>query len=55
MLYDFAQHLEQFTWTLYSPECLLIKSYTQGTLWKKLLIAAFVERFKTTILRKSYW
>ena len=35
-----------------SAEFLLMQGYVQGTLRKELLIAPFVERFKTATLRK---
>ena len=36
-------------------DCLLILSYVQGALWKELLTASFIEKFKTTTLGKSHW
>ena len=33
----------------------LIEGSVQGALRKELLIASFVEHFKTATLRKSYW
>ena len=38
-----------------SVEFLLVKGYVQGALRKELLLAPFVERFKTATLGKSYW
>ena len=34
-------------------DSLLILSYVQGALWKELLTASFIEKFKTTSLGKS--
>ena len=34
---------------------LLIEGYEKCTLWKELVIAPFVERFKTATLRSSDW
>ena len=33
----------------------LMEDYVQGALRKELQIAPFLEHFKTTTLRKSYW
>ena len=35
------------------PRFLLIEDYEQGALRKELIVAPFVERFKTATLRKS--
>ena len=32
-----------------------MEGYLQGPLWKELLVAPFVEHFKTATLGKSYW
>ena len=37
-----------------SVDFLLVKCYVQGALRKELLLAPFVERFKTATLGKSY-
>ena len=34
---------------------LLIEGYEQGTVQKELIVAPFIERFKTATLRKSSW
>ena len=36
-------------------DSLLILSYVQGALWKELLTASFIGKFKTTTLGKSHW
>ena len=38
-----------------SPEFLLIKGYVQGTLWKELNIAPYIDLFKTTTSGESHW
>ena len=37
-----------------SSKCLLMESYVQSTLRKELLIASFVQHFKTTTSKKSH-
>ena len=47
--------LEHFIFALSLSLSLLIEGYEKFTLWKELVIAPFVERFKTATLRSSDW
>ena len=38
-----------------SVEVLLMKAYAQGTVWKELLIAPFLDHFWATTLGKPQW